>query len=286
MHLNRVYHGQYVPDYPVKVIVPHSRWWLPDFQALWASRELFQMFVKRQFLVRYRQMVLGSFWVVLEPLGGLLIFTLLFGVLLKVPSEGHPYVIFAFSGLIPWAVFIKTAQGVAVSLQQQMGIVSKVYFPRIILPLVAMSKEALDACLSFVLVMATCAIYGYYPTVRFLFLPVVGAAALLSGFAVGLLFTAPIVRFRDLNLPLTYALQLAMFVTPIVYPPKVIPAAYLWLMELNPMYWVVSASRWCLLGQPMELTPLLGVSAAGIGFLLLCGWLLFAYTERSIVDVQ
>lgn len=273
-------------DCPVTVITPQTRWWLPDYKDLWATRELFAMFVKRQFLVRYRQMLLGSAWIVLEPLCGLCIFTLLFGVLLKVPSEGYPYVVFAFSGMIPWTVFNKTSSAVSMCLQEQIQIVSKVYFPRILLPLVAMAKEGLDACLTFLLVAAVCAGYGYFPGARLLCLPLVALAALVCGLAVGLIFTTPIVRFRDLALPLNYALQLAMYVTPVVYPPKIIPASYMWIMELNPMYWVISASRWCLLGQPVQPSPLLWGAVAIVLLLLLCGWLLFAFAERSIVDVQ
>lgn len=269
-----------------KVITPNTRWWLPPCSEIWKTRELFTMFVRRQFLVRYKQSVLGVLWSVLNPLGTLFVFWLLFGLILKVPSEGYPYVLFAFAGLIPWNVFNTSTLSVAASLQEQIGIISKIYFPRIILPFVALTRELLDALIAMVLLLLFFVLYGYMPTWRFLFMPIVLGTALLSGLAVGLLFAGPIVRFRDLRVPLNYGIQLAMYITPVIYPPTLIPESYRWIMELNPMYWVIQASRWSLLGQPINITPLLYVCIIVVVTVLLCGWLTFALTERRIVDVQ
>lgn len=270
----------------IRIITSHTNWWLPPFKELYYKRELFLTFVKRQFFVRYQQSLLGILWSILNPLGTLFIFWLLFGVILKVPSNGYPYVIFAFAGLIPWNTFANTSNSVACSLQAEMGIVSKIYFPRIILPLVALTREALDCAIVTALLLIFCFAYGYTPTWRLLFLPCVMGAALLSGLSIGLLFAGPIVRFRDLRVPLNYALQLAMYITPVIYPPTIIPQQYIWVMELNPMYWVMQASRWVLLGSPIVFTPFLYICLSTVMISLIIGWLIFAYTERSIVDLQ
>ncbi|MCL1915374.1 MAG: ABC transporter permease [Desulfovibrionaceae bacterium] len=259
---------------------------MPPLTEVWEKRELFSMFVRRQFLVRYKQSILGVLWSVLTPLGTLFVFWLLFGLVLKVPSDGYPYVLFAFAGLTPWNIFNSSAMSTASSLQEQMGIVSKVYFPRIMLPFVTLTREFLDASIAMLLVIMFFALHGYLPTWRFLLLPVVLGAALFSGLAVGLAFAGPIVRFRDLRVPLNYVLQLAMYITPVIYPPTVIPEAYRWIIELNPMYWVIQVSRWCLLGQSFAVSGLLYGCLCFMVFMLLIGWLLFAYTERRIVDVQ
>lgn len=269
-----------------KIITPESSWWWPPVKEVWQKRELFGMFVRRQFLARYKQSILGVLWSVLAPLGTLFVFWLLFGLILEVPSEGHPYVLFAFAGLMPWNAFNNSTMSTASSLQEQMSIVSKVYFPRIMLPLVSLTRELLDALIVLALVVIFFAFLGYPPTWRFLLLPLVLASAILSGLAIGLIFAGPIVRFRDLRIPLNYVLQLAMYITPVIYPPSLIPDAYRWIIQLNPMYWVIQFSRWCLLGQSFTVSPLLYACVGFIIFMLVAGWLIFAYTERRIVDVQ
>ena len=244
------------------------------------------MLVRRQFLARYQQSILGVLWALLTPLGSLFVFWLLFGLILEVPSNGFPYVVFAFSGMVPWTAFSNSTNVVASSLQEQMGIVSKIYFPRILLPFVSLCREAIDSLISLFLLLALCAFFGFFPTWRFLFLPLIMGSALLSGFAIGLVFAGPLVRYRDLRAPLTYFMQLAMYLTPVVYPPTLIPPQYSWIFELNPMYWVIEGARWAILGQAAEITPLFFVCVGAMSLLILIGWLTFAFTERSIVDVQ
>jgi len=271
---------------PVKIITPDTRWWVPDFAGLRKSRELFAMLVRRQFLARYQQSILGALWAVLNPLGQLFIFWLLFGRLLKVPSNDYPYVVFAFAGIVFWGIFSAACLGVSTSLQEQMAILSKVYFPRILLPAVNLSRVGLDGLISISLLLALNMFYGFFPTWRLLFLPMLYLAALGCGLAVGLIFAGPIVRFRDLSVPLAYILQLAMYVTPVVYPPTIIPEYLSWVMELNPMYWVIAFARWIFLGQPAALTVYGYVSACAVVMLLFAGWLVFSFLERYIVDVQ
>jgi lipopolysaccharide transport system permease protein len=272
--------------YDEKIITAQVRWWLPNLPAIWAARELFVVSLKRQFILRYKQTLLGVLWAVLEPLAQLIVFWFLFGVLLRVQTNDYPYVVYAFAGLIPWGVFSKSTLSVSTSLLENMGVVSKVYFPRIILPCVAVAREGLDALITLSLLLIICAFYGYPPSWRLLLLPILILSMLGSGLVVGLLFTGPMVRFRDLRVPLQYIIQLAMYLTPIVYPPSILPQRYRFIMELNPMYWVIEGTRWIFLGQPIVITPFLYVCLFSMLMLFIVAWVVFAATERSIVDVQ
>ncbi len=269
-----------------RIITPFSRWWIPPVRSVWEKRELFLLFVKRQCTVRYQQSILGVLWAVLNPLGTLFVFWLLFSKMLQVPTDGYPYIIYAFAGLIPWNAFNQSANATMVCLQEEMGIISKVYFPRIILPLVNLTRVMFDSLIVLVLLIIVAALYGYMPTWRFLLLPAVLLFSLIVGMSFGLPFAGPVVRFRDLRVPFSYSLQLLMYLTPVIYAPTIIPERFQWLLELNPMYWVIQFSRWCLLKQELIFSSRLSMSLGIVGLLLLCGWLVFAYTERRIIDVQ
>lgn len=269
-----------------KIITSNTNWWLPDIMGIWAYRELCLMMVKQKFLVRYQQMIFGATWAILAPMVQLVVFTIFFGIILKIPSEGYPYVIFAYAGLMPWDFFNKCAIGVSTSLQENMAVISKVYFPRFIMPIVVLARESIDALIGMTLLIIIAAYLGYWPTPRLFLLPLVLLATMISGLAMGLVFAGPIVRFRDLKVPLQYVLQLAMFLTPVIYPSKILPPKYAYLMELNPMYWVIEASRWIILGQPLIITERFYWSVGGMVFISFAGWLVFAFTERVIVDVQ
>ncbi|SBW10848.1 ABC-2 type transporter [uncultured delta proteobacterium] len=270
----------------VKIIVPKSRWWKPDFEGLAKSGELFLMLVRRQFLARYQQSVLGIAWAVLNPLAQLFIFWLLFGLILKVPSNNYPYVPFAFAGVVLWSIFSSATLSVSSSLQEQMSIVSKVYFPRIILPFVNLCRAGIDALIGLLLLFIVNACYGFLPGWRLLFIPFLLFAALLCGLALGLILAGPIVRFRDLSVPLTYTLQLMMYITPVMYPISIVPSSLTWVIMLNPMYWVIEWGRWIFLGQAVVFSSYLWVSAFFVVCALVSGWFIFSMTERFIVDVQ
>lgn len=273
-------------DSQERIITPDTNWWKPDLSALWNFRELFFMMVKQQFLVRYKQMALGIAWVVLAPLCQLLVFTLLFSRLLNVPSDGYPYTLFAYAGLMPWDVFTKCTLGVSASLQENISVISKVYFPRIILPLVVVVRESLDALITLALLLIIAACHGYWPTWHVFLFPVVLFSAISFGLALGLICAGPIVRFRDLKIPLQYALQLGMFLTPVIYPPSILPPRYAFAIELNPMYWIIEVSRWTILGKSFSVTPMMPFALGAVLGILIIGWLVFAFTERAIIDVQ
>lgn len=249
-------------------------------------RELLWMLAQRQIATRYRQMLLGVFWAALEPLGQLLMLTVVFGALLKVDTGGYPYPLFAFAGLTGWWLFSKTLVAAAGSLQDNMSMISKVYIPRLILPLAATAKEVFDSAILLVLLLIVSIVYGYIPGPRIaVLIPVFLFAALVS-LGLGLWLASLMVRFRDVRPMLTLVLQAGMYATPIVYAAELVPARFHVFYQLNPMYWVVELSRWALLGKSVVLTASfywsLGLSAS----VVISGLLVFSLTEKMVVDVQ
>ena len=271
---------------PVKTFEATSSRVLPDLGEVWQHRELLLMFTRRQISARYRQMLLGISWSVMEPLGLLLMMSLVFGFLLKVGSDGYPYPVYVFSGIASWIMFSRATLAVAGSLYENIGLISKVYFPRLILPIAAMVRELFDGMLMLAILLLVAAAYGFEPNTRFLALPLIFLAAGLVAVAIGLWFAALLVKFRDIRPLLTLLLQAGMYATPIIYSVNLVPESIRFVYQLNPMLWVVEFSRWALLGKDVAVTPALYLSA-GVSVLLLVGGLIvFTMFERSSVDVQ
>ena len=256
------------------------------FSAVWKQRELLGMLVQRQITPRYRQMLLGVLWVVLEPLGQLVMLTVVFGFLLRVGTDGHPYPLFAFSALTGWWLFSKTLMTVAGSLQDNMGLISKIYFPRLILPFAATAKEMFDSSIMVAVLVVVSLFYGYVPTAKILLLIPLLAYAALFGLGLGLWLSAVIVKFRDVRPVMGLLLQAGMYATPILYPAKLVPERFAFVYQLNPMYWVVELSRYALLGTPVALAPPFFWSLGLVGVVLACGLVVFSITEKIVVDVQ
>ncbi|WP_337996703.1 ABC transporter permease [Oleispirillum naphthae] len=272
-------------DGPVTVIEPSVRFGL-GLAGTWRSRELLLIFSRRQISARYRQMLLGTLWAAMEPLGLLLMMTVIFGLLLKVDTEGYPYPVFAFAGMAAWLVFSRATLAVAGCLLDNMGLISKVYFPRLILPVAAVARELFDGLLMMAILLLLAFAYGYPPTPRMLALPLILAFSALLALAVGLWFAAFLVKFRDIRPILGLCLQAGMYATPIVYSASLVPDRFRPIYDLNPMLWVVEFSRWALLGKEVALSPALFLSG-GVSLLLLLGGLsVFSLYERMAVDVQ
>lgn len=249
-------------------------------------RELLWMLAQRQIASRYRQMLLGVFWAALEPLGQLLMLTLVFGFLLKVDTAGYPYPLFAFAGLTGWWLFSRNLMAVAGSLQDNMGLISKVYFPRLVLPLAASFKELFDIAVMVGLLILVSMIYGYFPGPKIVVLvPLMLFAALLS-LGLGLWLASLMVRFRDIRPMLGLILQAGMYVTPILYSPALVPERFQFAYQLNPMYWVIELARWALLEKTVTLTAPFYWSLGFSGIVLVSGLLVFSFTEKMAVDVQ
>lgn len=253
---------------------------------LWAHRELVILFIKRQVASRYRQMLLGGLWAVLEPLATLAMMSIVFGFLLRVDTSGYPYPVYAFAALIPWFLFNKATLAVASSLQENMGLISKVYFPRLILPVASACRELFDSFITVLILIVLAVCFGFWPTWRYVFLLPGLVLVLMAALGVGLWFAALMVKFRDVRPLLTIGLQAGMYSTPIFYPSSFVPR---WLMpyyQLNPMFWAVEFFRWILLGQPMTITPILYPAIGATACVLLAGLWIFSAYEKMTVDVQ
>ncbi|MBU0877933.1 MAG: ABC transporter permease [Alphaproteobacteria bacterium] len=257
-----------------------------NFAELWAHRELVMLFAKRQVASRYRQMLLGGLWAVLEPLATLAMMSVVFGFLLRVDTGGYPYPIYAFAALIPWFLFSKTTLAVASSLQENMGLISKVYFPRLALPIATACRELFDNLITLTILILLAIGFGFLPTWRYLLLiPSIFAIALV-GMGVGLWVSALMVRFRDVRPLLTITLQAGMYATPIFYPPTLVPEWMLPFYQLNPMYWGVAVFRWIMLNQEIAITPMLYVSLTASVLVMVSGIWIFSVYEKMTVDVQ
>jgi lipopolysaccharide transport system permease protein len=269
---------------PVVVIRPSRGWRLPDLAELWAYRELIYFLTWRDIKVRYKQTAIGVAWAVLQPLALMTVFTLFFGRLAKVPSDGIPYPLFAYAGLLPWQLFSRTIAESTNSLITDQRLVTRVYFPRIIVPAATVCAAVLDFAISGILLVGLMAVYGVAPGVRALWLPVFVLLMLVTALGVGFWLSALNVEFRDVAYAVPFLNQLWLFLTPVVYPSSVVPETWRPLLGLNPMAGVVEGFRWALLGAGQGPSPFLAVSAATALVLFVSGAVWFRRRERTFVD--
>jgi homopolymeric O-antigen transport system permease protein len=253
---------------------------------LWRQRELVWIFTKRQILVRYQQMALGIFWIILEPLAYLTMMTVVFGMLLRVNTGNYPYAVFAFAGIMPWLLFSKATTAAANSLADNMGLISKVYFQRLLLPVAGVVREFFDSVVVFVILVLLAWIFGFPPTAKLLLAPVVLIYTAAAALAVGLWLASIMVPFRDLRPLLGLVLQAGMYATPVLYPPDLVPPALLPYYQLNPIYWTIELFRWLLLDRAVTFTASFGYSVGAVVIALLTGLIVFAKGQKQVVDVQ
>ena len=252
----------------------------------WRSRELIAVFVKRGIAVRYGQMALGVFWSFLEPLGLLLLTSVVFGFFIRVPTGEYPYPVFVFSALIPWLYFSKATNGAANSLQEHIGIISKVYFPRVLLPVSSAVREFFDSIVLFLLLIALAWVYGYPPTFKSLLMPLLFFYLTIPALGIGMSVGSISIKFRDFRPMLALVMQAGFYTTPIFYPPELVPAWLRPYYELNPMFWGVEIARWIVLDKAITFSLSFYLSVAfGLGILGV-GYFFFAYYERGVVDAQ
>jgi lipopolysaccharide transport system permease protein len=256
-----------------------------DLRSLIQYRELLYFFVWRDVKVRYKQTVVGASWVILQPLITMLIFTLVFGYLAKIPSDGLPYPIFAYSALLPWGYFAQSLQRGGAGLVGNADLISKVYFPRLIIPLAAVATPLVDFLLSFVILGGLMIWYGISPTWGVLALPVFLLLALMTALAAALFLSAANVRYRDIGHALPFVVQAWMYGSPIIYPVSLIPAEWRWLYSLNPMVGVIEGFRWALLGTTSPDFKAMAISAAVVVVALFASLVYFRQMERTFADV-
>lgn len=274
-----------LPTEPTVVIEPRKRLLHLDLKAIWEYRELLYFLVWRDLKVRYKQTVIGAGWAILQPLMTMAIFTVVFGIFAQIPSDGIPYPIFAYSALLPWNLFANSLTRGGTSIVGNAQLISKIYFPRLLLPLSGVLSPIVDFAVSFVILAAMMIWFGTVPTWGVLALPLFLLLALLTALAVGLWLSALNVRYRDVGHTIPFLVQLWLFASPVAYPVSLVPEKWRVLYSLNPMAGVIEGFRWALLGKESPDFGVIAVSAAMVFALLLPGIVYFRYTERTFADV-
>jgi lipopolysaccharide transport system permease protein len=244
------------PRHPVVLIDANRRWAALDFASLWQYRELFYFLMWRDVKVRYKQTMFGVLWAVLQPLVTMLIFTYFFGKLARVPAEGIPYPIFFYAGLVLWTFFSNAVSNAANSLLGNTNLITKVYFPRLIIPCATVGAGLLDFAIAAALLVVLLLAYRFPLTAGdLLLLPLVILVTLLAS-AVGVLLAALNVRYRDVRYALPFLINIWMFVSPIIYPSSLVPEEWRWVLSLNPVTGIVEAFRAALFQRPVAWGPL------------------------------
>jgi lipopolysaccharide transport system permease protein len=251
---------------------------------LWEYREVLYFLVWRDIKVRYKQTVLGAAWAVIQPLFTMLVFSLFFGRLAKIPSDGIPYPLFAYAALIPWTFFAQGLSQSAESLVGNRNLITKIYFPRLVIPLGTVSAGLVDFAVTFP-VMLLMAWYGVYPTRNIVWLPALLLLAFTTSLGAGLWLSALNVRFRDVKYTIPFLTQFWMFATPIAYPSSLLHEPWRTVFALNPMVGVVEGFRWALLGTKNAPEPIVALSALAALVMLTCGAFYFRRMEKSFADV-
>ena len=270
---------------PHLIIKPKKGWQLIDFKELREYRDLFYFLVTRDIKVRYKQTVLGGLWAVIQPFFMMVIFTLFFGTLAKVPSDGIPYPIFSYSALVAWTYFANAVSNSGNSLISNAGLISKVYFPRLITPLSPVLAFLLDFAIAFVILIAMMLYYHIYPTIMTLFLPLLVILMMFTASGVGMFLAALNANYRDIRYTIGFLLQFWMFASPVVYPVSMLPDKYHLIYAINPMAGVIEGFRSALLGTVAFPTQMLLISTLVSTILFIAGALYFKRTERYFADV-
>jgi lipopolysaccharide transport system permease protein len=266
-------------------IAPPSRWWELPLGEMWDYRELLYFFVWRDIKIRYKQTAIGAAWAVLQPFLTMLVFSLFFGRLAHIPSQGLPYPIFYYSALLPWMYFAGALQNATNTIVENQRLITKVYFPRLILPFSSVLSGLVDFGISFLMFAAMMIYYGIRPSAAVLWLPVFLLLAVLTALGVGLWLAALNAIYRDVRYVLPFLVQFWMFASPVAYPSSLVPEKWRWLYGLNPMAGVIEGFRWSLAGKGVPPGHLIIVSAAVVVAVLLSGIAYFQKMETTIADV-
>ncbi len=272
-------------DMPVVRIVSRRGWLALDMPELWAYRELLYFFVWRDIKIRYKQTVIGAAWAVLQPILTMLVFSLFFGKLAKIPSGGLPYPIFYYSALLPWMYFSTAMQNATNIVVEHQRVITKIYFPRVVLPISSVLPGLLDFVISFGVFIVMMAYYRIVPTQAVLWLPAFMLLAILTSLGVGLWLSALNALYRDVRYVVPFLVQFWMFASPVAYPSSLVPAKWRWLYGLNPMAGVIEGFRWSLTGHGQPPDILLVASSAAVLLLVFSGLVYYHGVEGTMADV-
>ncbi|HWP45327.1 MAG TPA: ABC transporter permease [Blastocatellia bacterium] len=273
-----------LPDEPLIRIRPGRKWVALNLADLWAYRELLYFLTWRDVKVRYKQTLLGAAWAIIQPLFAMIIFTLFFGRFAGIPSDGVPYPIFAYAALLPWTFFSNALTNSGNSLVGSAHLITKVYFPRMIIPGAAVAAGLVDLAIAFLVLAALMIYYGVPLTLSALMLaPLVALTALLA-LGVGMWMSALNVKYRDVRYALPFLIQLWMFASPIIYPSSMLPERWRWLLAMNPLTGIIEGHRAALFGRKFDWIAL-AISAAITLAVLIYSAYTFRRMERSFADV-
>lgn len=270
---------------PTFSIDPPKSWTSIGLRELWDYRELLYFLTWRDVKVRYKQTALGAAWAVIQPFFMMVVFSLFFGKLAGIPSDGIPYPVFAFCGLLPWQLFAHALTESSNSLVGNQNLITKVYFPRLVVPIAAVLGGVVDFAIAFVILLVMMLYFGIVPGWQIITLPAFILLAIMTALAVGLWLSALNVKYRDVRYTMNFLVQFWLFATPVAYPSSLIPEQWRWLYGLNPMAGVVEGFRWALLGKTDPPGALLGVSIAVVVLLMIGGLYYFRRMEQEFADV-
>jgi lipopolysaccharide transport system permease protein len=273
------------PDVPHLRIEPSEGWVSLKLKELWDYRELLYFLTWRDIKVRYKQTALGAAWAIIQPFMTMVVFSLFFGKLAKVPSDGIPYPIFSYAALVPWTFFANGLGQASNSLVGSANLIKKVYFPRLTIPLSTVLSGVVDFALAFVVLLGMMIWYGIVPTINIVWLPLFLMLALMTSLGVGLWLSALNVQFRDVRYVVPFITQFWMFATPIAYPSTLLEQPWRTLYGVNPMVGVVEGFRWALLGTRSTSGAMLAVSSLASILILISGAYYFRRMEKNFADV-
>jgi lipopolysaccharide transport system permease protein len=272
-------------EVPLTVIEPSKGWVSLRLGALWRFRELLYFLIWRDVKVRYKQTLLGAAWAILQPLATMVVFSIFFGKLARMPSDGVPYPLFAYVALVPWTFFANGLTLSSNSLVANQTLLRKVFFPRLVIPVSAVASGLLDFAIAFVVLLGLAAKYGITPTAHMVWIPLLVLLALVTALGVGLWFAALNVLYRDIQYVVPFLVQVWLYATPIVYPSSLVPERWRTLYAINPMVGVVEGFRWALLGTGTAPGPMMLVSSAAAVAILIAGLFFFRRMEKSFSDM-
>lgn len=256
-----------------------------DIKELWQYHELLYFLIWREVKVRYKQTMIGGAWAILQPLMTMVIFSIIFGRFAKIPSDGVPYPVFTYTALLPWMFFAQALTRSGASLVENANLITKVYFPRLMIPLGAASAPIVDFIVSFMVLICLMAFYGIHPTMRILALPFLLVLTLMTAFSVNLWLSPLNVKYRDVGHAFPFLSQFWMYASPVAYPLSLIPEKWQFLYSFNPMVGVIEGFRWALLGKQTPNFMAMAISIIAVLALFLSGILYFKKMEQTFADV-
>ncbi len=275
--------GEDIPV-PTIIIKPPRKWVPVDFRELLQYHELLYFFTWRDVKVRYKQTGLGFAWAIIQPLFMMVVFSIFFGALAKIPSEGIPYPLFNFAALLPWTLFAEGLTRSTTSMITNANIMTKVYFPRLLMPISGVLSPLVDFAAAFSILIIIMVYYGFVPTLNIVFLPLLIIFAVMASLSVGLWLSALNVKYRDFQYTVPFIIQFWLFASPVVYPSTLLPESIRWLYGLNPMAGVIEGFRWALLGTAAP-SLMIFISLLIVIILLVSGLFYFRRMEQYFADI-